>query len=200
MTLSASPIERLVRGVRSELLITAWRLGMYMPPDRRILDGVILPAYAQRAGFERMLFVGVKAYNAGNRDLYRGKSYATIDPNPAFAPFGGEPHVVDGLENIAQHFAPASFDVIVVNGVIGHGLNPKPLVERAIAGCRDALRQGGELVLGVNEQTETAVDLGGIGAFARFEPIDFAPLGAARHVVETPLRERTHTFLFYKAV
>src|SRR6476646_1062610 len=106
MTPAALRLESLVREVRTEILLTAWQLGLYVPPDRRVLDEVILPSYARRDGFERALFVGVKAYNAKNREIFRGRSYATIDPNPAFAPHGGSPHVVDGLENIARHFPP----------------------------------------------------------------------------------------------
>lgn len=200
MTLAALRIQSLVREVRTEILLTAWQLGLYVPPDRHVLDEVILPYYATREGFERALFVGVKAYNAKNRALFRGRFYATIDPNPDFAPHGGSPHVVDGLENVARHFGPGSLDVIVVNGVIGHGLDARPLVERAIEGCRVALREGGELVIGVNEEVPSAVDLSTIEALRRFAPVTFGPLGSDRHVVVTPLRERTHTFLFFRAV
>ncbi len=200
MTLASARFQSIVREVRTEILLTAWQLGLYVPPDRRILDDVILPFYAAAAGFERALFVGVKAYNAKNRTVFQGRSYATIDPNPLFAPHGGSPHVVDGLENIARHFGPASLDVVIVNGVLGHGLNALPLVEKAIEGCRAALRDGGELVIGVNEETVSAVDLSRVAALRRFDRRRFAPLGSDRHVVVTPLRERTHTFLFYRAV
>lgn len=186
------------RWVRMEVLLAAWRAGRWTPPDRRVLDGTVLPHYARAAGFERALFVGVKAYNARNRELFAGRVYATLDPEPRFAAHGGDPHFVARLEELERLVAPASFDVIVVNGVIGHGLDAPADVDRALMACHRALRVGGELVLGVNEDAPGAVDLSGIPALRFFTPAPFAPLaGAPRHVVPTPLRERTHTFLFY---
>jgi SAM-dependent methyltransferase len=188
----------LARKVRTEVLLTAWQIGVYVPPDRHVLDEIILPYYARRDGFERVLFVGIKSYNAKNRELFRGRDYATIDPNSEFARHGGSPHVIDGLENVSRHFPHASRDVVIVNGVIGHGLNERELVERAIEGCRATLRPGGELVLGVNEETASSVDLRTIEALRRFDPLHFEPLGGTTHVVKTPLREKTHTFRFFR--
>jgi SAM-dependent methyltransferase len=180
--------NRLAVEVRTEILVLGWRLGLWTPPDRRMLDSVILPHYAGR----RVLFVGVRKYNAKNV-----RSYATIDPDPKSAAWGGSPHVVDGIENVAKHFEPASFDVVIFNGVIGHGLSDRDRIDRAFAGCFDVLRPGGELVVGVNED---APDFPGIDVPARgkFEPFVFEPLGTDRHVVTTPLRERTHTFHFLR--
>jgi SAM-dependent methyltransferase len=183
--------NRVLVEVRTELLVFGWRLGLWMPPDRRMLDELILPHYSDR----RVLFVGVRRYNAKNRALVR--SYATIDPGPKSAAWGGSPHVFDGIENVAKHFAPASFDVVIFNGVIGHGLADRGRIDRAFTGCFRVLRPGGELVVGVNED---APDFPGIDVPARgkFEPFAFEPLGVERLVVTTPLRERTHTFYFLR--
>ena len=37
--------------------------------------------------------------------------------------FGSKRHVVDSLLNLSQHFAPGYFDLIVYNGVFGHGID-----------------------------------------------------------------------------
>ena len=190
-------LARLAVEARTEILVFGWRLGLWTPPDRRMLDEVILPHYAGRAGFERLLFVGVRKYNTGNRALFRDRAYATIDSNPASAVHGGSPHVVDGIENVAAHFEPASLDAVIFNGVIGHGLADRDRIDRAFAGCFEVLRPGGELVVGVNED---APGYPGIDVPARtaFEPVIFELLGTNRHVVTTPLRERTHTFHFLR--
>jgi SAM-dependent methyltransferase len=192
-------LKGIVHGVRAEVLRQAWALGVWEPSDRRVLDGVILPHYRSAAGFERMLFVGCKKYNAKNRALFAGRSYATVDPNPEVARFGGSPHIVGRVEEVEAHLGRASVDVVVMNGVIGFGLDEPAAVERAIDACRAILRPGGELVLGVNELLDTHVDLASVQALtAGFSPFVFAPLGAARHTVETPFREKTHTFAFHR--
>lgn len=190
-------VVELLRWARSEVLLAGWRAGLWTPPDRRVLDGLILPWLARAPGYERVLFVGVKEYNAPNRALFAGRAYATLEPEPRFAPFGAERHFVARLEELDELVAPSSFDAIVINGVLGHGLDAPADVERALAACHRALRDGGFLVLGVNEEIPSAVDLTGVPAMRAFAPAQFPPLGATRHVLQTPLRERSHTFLFY---
>ena len=52
----------MLRSARESFLKTAWRLGLYSPPDRALLDA-IMKAFAARSDCERVLFVGVKHYN-----------------------------------------------------------------------------------------------------------------------------------------
>jgi hypothetical protein len=191
-------LKGMIGGLRTGLLHYAWQAGVYTPPDRQLLDGVILAHYARAPGFERVLFVGCKKYNAKNRVLFAGRSYATIDPNPEAVRFGGSPHIVGRVEEAAAHLGHGSVDAVVMNGVIGFGVDEPPAVERAIAACYAVLRPQGELVLGVNELLHAAADLGSVKALAGFVPFVFPPLGTDRLTVETPFREKTHTFAFYR--
>lgn len=186
-----------VRKVREAILKTGWSWGLYTPPDRRVLAD-ILGEFAKRNDCRRVLFVGVKAYNVPLRDLFAGRTFATIDPVPEFAAFGGDPHWVDVLENLERHAPPDSFDLVVMNGVIGFGLDDPKNVQNALLQVHRALRPGGDLLLGINERIPTHVDLRHVEAMKRFRPKEFAPLGSARHVVETPFREETHTFEFWE--
>ena len=190
----------MILSLQSWLLIRAWRLGLWTPPDRRVLDETILPYYARTSGFSRLLFVGVKKYNAKNRKLMAGRTYVTIDPEPAFARHGGDRHIQDGLQNLAEHVVPGSFDVIVVNGVIGHGLDAAADVDRALAACCDALRMGGHLVIGLNEENPSAVKVHSREPMNRFRGRSFEPLGVSQYVVQTPLRERTHSYFFFERI
>jgi len=165
-----------------------------------VLDETILPYYARARGFERLLFVGVKKYNAKNRRLMAGRTYVTIEPEPAFARHGGERHIQDSLQNLAKHVVPSSFDVIVVNGVIGHGLDAPADVERALAACCDALRMGGHLVLGLNEESTDVANVHSYEPMSRLREHCFDPLGTSRHVVQTPLRERSHSYFFFERI
>jgi hypothetical protein len=114
------------------------------------------------------------------------------------ARFGGTPHIVGRVEDVEAHLGPGSVDAVVMNGVIGFGLDEPAAVERALDACHAVLRPGGELVLGVNELLDNGVDLSTVAALGRFDPFVFAPLGSDRHTVATPFREKTHTFRFFK--
>ena len=60
----------------------------------------------------------------------------------------GKNHIVDVFENLDQYFEPEYFDVIICNGVLGHGINDRDAVEKALAVCFSHLRPGGNFVLG----------------------------------------------------
>ncbi len=185
----------LLRWTRAEVLHFAWKRGKYTPPDRRLLENEILPAVA--AASERVLFVGVQWYTARYAAIFEGKTFATIEPNPELAKFGAAEHVVDVVENVGRHFDGTTFDAVVMNGVIGYGLNDAAKVDAALAACAFKMRSGAVLVLGVNEEKPTHVDPSKTPSAALFEPAPFASF-EARVVVEVPFRERTHTFLFWK--
>lgn len=189
-------IDRMARAVRASMLRCAWAAGLYEPPDRRLLDR-ILEHYAGTHGFERILFVGCKKYNAKHRALFADRAYTTIDPNPEVARFGGSRHIVGRIEDAETHLGHGSVDLVVINGVIGFGLDDPAAMERAFAACHAILRPGGQLVLGINELLGV-VDLATVKELARFAPFAFAALGADRVTVTTPFRERTHTFAFYQ--
>lgn len=185
------------RKIRESILKTGWSWGLYTPPDRLMLERV-LTEFAQRPDCQRVLFVGVKAYNEPLRALFAGRTFATIDPTPTVARYGGSPHFVDVLENLERHTGAESFDLIVMNGVIGFGLDDPKNVELALAQVHRALRPGGDLVLGINERIPTHVDLRNVAAMKLFRPKRFEPLADTRHVLETPFREETHTFEFWE--
>jgi SAM-dependent methyltransferase len=147
---------------------------------------------------ERVLFVGVQWYTTRYPTHFTGKTFATIDPEPKVAEFGGKPHAIGQVQDLAEHFPGMVFDAIVMSGVIGFGLNDPAEVDRALAACERALRPGGWLVLGVNELKPTHVDPGKSPASAAFEPQPFGERKNDRIDVALPFRERRHTFLFWK--
>jgi SAM-dependent methyltransferase len=183
---------------RAEVLHFAWQRGWYAPPDRRVLEHDILGFLARDPQVERVLFVGVQWYTARYPSHFAGKTFATIDPEPKVAAFGGSPHVVGQIQDLATHFPAAVFDAIVMSGVIGFGLNEPKEVDRALDACDRALRPGGWLVLGINELKPTHVDPKQSPAAESFEARPFGALGAARVDVSLPFRERRHTFVFWQ--
>jgi SAM-dependent methyltransferase len=183
---------------RAEVLHYAWKRGYYQPPDRRVLEHEILAELARDPAVERVLFVGVQWYTVRYPTHFVGKTFATIDPVPAVARFGGSPHVVGQIQDLAEHFPGMVFDAIVMSGVIGFGLDDPKEVDRALAACAKALRPGGWLVLGVNELKPTHVDPSKSPAARELLPRAFGKRGKDRIDVTLPFRERRHTFLFWQ--
>lgn len=188
----------LIRWARAEVCRRLWKLGVYKPPDRHVLEGEILITLARDPDVTRVLFVGVGWFTAPYAALLPGKTFSTIDPDPAVARFGGAPHAVGRVQDLERHFPGATFDAIVLSGVIGWGLNDAVEVDRALAACAAALRPEGWLVLGVNEFRSTHVDPAASAASRAFEPRPFGPRAVSRIEVAVPFKDRRHTYLFWQ--
>ncbi len=156
---------------------------------------MILPYFAARPEFARVLFVGCAWYTRSYGVLFREREYWTLDPDPAKRRWGAARHVVDSLAQVCRHFAEGSLDLVICNGVFGWGLDARVEVEAACGGCRRSLRRDGVLVLGWNDvaaHRPFAPDE--CSALKRFRPYRFGPLNASCYRSSTRNR---HTFSFY---
>ncbi|MBX3186974.1 MAG: hypothetical protein KF819_08165 [Labilithrix sp.] len=183
---------------RSEVLHFAWERGWYQPPDRRVLEEEILASLAADPACRKILFVGVKWYTAPYAKAFAGKTFATIDPEPEVARFGGDPHAVDVVQNLEKHFAGTIFDAVVMSGVIGWGINDVPELDKTLTVCADAMRPGAWLILGVNELTPNHVDANATKTIERFEPKAFGKRTSPRIDIPLPFKQKLHTFLFWQ--
>jgi SAM-dependent methyltransferase len=175
-----------------------WRLlGIPAPiasPDRAYLEGVIFAWAAQTP--RTILFAGTRLYTAHYPQLLPGSDFHTIDIEPGNRVYGARGrHVTASVTALDQHYPPALFDMVILNGVIGWGLNERADVETALAQAAHVLKPGGILILGWNNVApRNAVppdSLAGLQAFAAFAP---PFLSGHRHETATPMR---HTFDFY---
>ena len=188
-----------LRWAKAEVLHLAWRHGRYLPPDRKLLEETILPGLAAEPSIQRVLSVGVAWYTHRYAAIFARQSFVTIDLDPARAPSATGEHVVGDLRDLETLFAPsAAFDLVLMNGVIGFGLNAGADVDRALAAVAARLHPGGTLLLGINEEKPTYVDPTSVPAHAAFAPRAFGPWPDGRVTVEVPFRERSHTFLFWR--
>jgi hypothetical protein len=183
---------RVLRKIRSMLgLPTFLRV-----EDRRVLEQIIFPYFLNDGQCRDVLFVGCDWYTQGYHAWFRERNYWTIDVNPMKCKFGAKHHIVDGLQNVSGYFPHGSLDLIVCNGVFGCGLDAAADVEGAISGCHETLRDGGVLVIGVNDLEEwrpRALETS--GALHAFEPYTFPPLQTADYLTDTPYR---HRYLFFR--
>jgi hypothetical protein len=164
--------------------------------DRALLEDIILPYFARTAAVGRVLFVGCSAYTQWYQQLFDDRDYWTIDPKAAKRKYGAERHIVDSITQVQRYVAPEYFDVIVMNGVIGFGLNRLPDIERAIEACYAVLAADGVLLVGWNDTARrTPVDLRSVRALSRFREYYFEPLQACHVRADGAHR---HTFSFYQ--
>jgi SAM-dependent methyltransferase len=164
--------------------------------DRRVLETRILPYFAERPEYGRVLFVGCDWYTKPYATLFASREYWTLEPDPRRRRFGGARHVMDGLQNLAAHFEAGYFDLILCNGVVGWGLNEAAAVEAAFGACVTRLREGGVLVLGWNDVPERRpFPLEESTALRCLSPFVLPPLGVSRH--ETATRGR-HVYAFFR--
>jgi hypothetical protein len=177
-------------------IITLTGFDLYLvQDDRRVLQTIIFPYFADRAEFSKVLFIGTAWYTRGSRRFFEDGEYWTLEIDPALSKYGSKHHIVDSFANVSDHFPAGEFDLIVCNGVFGSGLNAKPDVESAFQGSHYCLRDGGIFILGWNDIPEKRpFGLEESESLRLFAPYVFPPLNAAGFLTANPNR---HTFNFY---
>jgi hypothetical protein len=143
-----------------------------------------------------VLFVGCSAYTQRYKEFFMTKEYWTIDPKHVKRKYGSERHIVDSITNIGRHAVKNYFDVVIMNGVIGFGLNRIGDIEQAIDACYAVLARDGILLVGWNDTARRApIDIRAIQALSKFREYHFEPLQACHYRTEV---SRRHTYSFYQ--
>jgi hypothetical protein len=164
--------------------------------DRLILEEIILPYLATINLHKKILFVGCSAYTQWYREFFNNKEYWTIDPIAVKKQYGSDRHLIDSITNVGNYVERDYFDVILMNGVIGFGLNQPSDIERAIGACYEVLARQGVLLIGWNDtRRRTPVDLRSIRALGKFREYYFEPLQACHFRADGASR---HTYSFYR--
>lgn len=180
-------------------------------PDRVLLEKTILPALAADPRLPRVLLAGCDRRSAGYHRIFSGKTCWTLDRRKTRAVFGGPRHIVGELGALGKKIPAGGLDLIVLNGLLGFGLDDPEAAEAVYAACWRALRRGGILVLGWNRVPEfRKLHPARRGVLRRFRRHAFAPVGGSRRSLDyffwrkspsgPPLRARrwNHTFDFYR--
>jgi hypothetical protein len=132
--------EKLIRKTARELTLK-WR-----HPDRYILERKIFPKLVNK----KILLVGVAQYTSDYpKRLGEGKDNEiwTIDIDPKVREFGAKNHIVDSISNADKHLEEEFFDIILMLGVFGYGLNHKKDGEKALKSCYNLLKKGGVVII-----------------------------------------------------
>ena len=162
--------------------------------DRVHLRNVILPAIA-RGGLARVLFVGVRGYTRSYGEAFQGTSteFWTSDIDPAAAPCGAPGrHVIGDACRLDEAFPDKNFDLVVMNGVFGWGLDDPAGMDRAVVAAHRVLAPGGWLLLGWN--ADRIADPDTLPAIAGL----FAPAAFGRLPPRTAFPDVTHVYAWYR--
>jgi hypothetical protein len=179
-----------------------WALGLYRPEDRRVLEDVIVPHYRQDPAIQRILIAGVTRPGRHYPSLFAGKECITIDLDSKRARYGASHHIIDRLENLGNHIAAEWFDLIVVNGLIGFGIDDLSNLETAVHVCHRHLRHGGELLLSTDAGRPGSELLPQVQALREgFIEATVAPFGASSVVTQVPWHPRPeHIYHFFRRI
>ena len=163
-------------------------------PDRVMMAQVLIPALAEEAG--RILVIGCRGYN---RDDYpplldAGAEVWTTDIDPGAERWGVSGHHRTGDAcRVDQIFNDLTFDAILCNGVLGHGVDRTDQQTQILAAMAKILRPAGRLLLGWNtDRIADPVLTGLTGTW--FSPVPFAGLpsrvtfDAVTHVYDSLVR------------
>jgi hypothetical protein len=148
--------------------------------DRRYMTRHILPALAS-AKVRRVLFVGCKAYTAryGRRLTRAGIEYWTTDINPAAAIWGEQDHhIVSDIAQIDKICPAELFDVVLLNGVIGDGVDDESQINQTVTAIARILRPNGLLLIGWDALKEHSnpMEIHATNTFFRHESILALPV------------------------
>jgi SAM-dependent methyltransferase len=162
--------------------------------DRFYLEQRIFPYFLARATVQDILFVGVAWYTHQYERTFADRRFWTMELDPDRRRFGARRHITDSVSRLDRYFEPGSLDLIIINGVVGFGLNDPDEFARTIEACHEALRPGGVLVLGWNDiPSLQPFAVPTHPALSQFEPLVFPPLGTCQFTTTTDNR---HTYSF----
>ena len=119
-------------------------------PDRQWLNQKLFP---QLAKLEQghILYVGCAFYTWRSlRYFQKSIDLLTVDIDPDNAIWGGKKHLAANILEIDQHVALYSFDIVLLNGVFGHGVNSPEDQEKAYRALHQVLKPDGLLLVGWN--------------------------------------------------
>jgi hypothetical protein len=174
------------------LYFKGWALGLWQLQDRRFLKESIFNFFAGNKNIKRVLFVGVQNYTRFYHRFFQSQVFMTIDCNPEMAKYGATRHQTIDFCNLTEK----GFDLIVLNGVIGFGLDQPSHISRAVEKISAILNPDGWLVLGNNRDSYTQ-EIEKI-FLDKLSYQSFPMTGKLLHSFKLPFSSITHEYRFLK--
>ena len=165
--------------------------------DRRYLTDTMLPQMALKRPSNVML-AGTRRYNARYPKYFEPQTTSvwTLDLDPQAARWGnGKFHRTCDIRELASVFCDVKFDVVHINGLLGFGVDEKPVIKQMVDAVHSVLISGGYMMLGWDaDVTEDPVKNPDITAKFQHEP--YASLPARDSVVR--VSGHAHVFHWFR--
>lgn len=118
--------------------------------DRKWLADKFMPKLSALRN-QRILFVGCEYYTWENLKVFHESiDLVTVDYNEKSFLWGGKHHFIADIREIDCVLGTASFDMIVLNGVFGHGVNTTEDQSRTFKALRHIMKPEALLMVGWN--------------------------------------------------
>lgn len=172
-------LKRLYYKIRSKKIVYDNVIKRDRYNDRRVLEEIIFPRVLADLDPKKILDIGREDYQIFYNEFFKGRELWTLDIDPEMQEFGaeGQFHITDDAANVKSHFKDDYFDFILINGVLGWGLNNREKIEQAFNGIFDVLKPKGLLIVGWNDFEDTdTMRPHQIEALKKFKPYHFKPL------------------------
>lgn len=127
----------------------------YRSEDRRFLENEVFrflnARHSDTSKSSKLLFIGLDKHNWHYPRLL-DLEFHTIDLDPRNARYARKGlHTVGTATQLGEYYKPASFDVVIANGMVGFGINSLDAFDAMIHGVARVLKPGGLLVLGYSK-------------------------------------------------
>ena len=158
------------------------------------MTGEILPAIAAQSP-ARVLFIGVRGYTRQYAGYFRSAptEFWTCDIDPEAWRYGaGERHVTEDARRLDEAFPPGFFNVVLLNGIFGWGVDAGEDMERVAEAAAGILAPGGALLIGWNADRSPDPDTLS-NMCDLFEPSGYAGLPH-----RTGFSDVTHIYAWYR--
>jgi SAM-dependent methyltransferase len=154
-SLACLPLARRVAAISWVNVLRMWLAERSVSgrPERVYLEREILPVLMAN-GYQRALFVGCRRYTAHYGPIFKasGVEYWTMDIDPKARRWGDpERHVVGDVCVAERHLPIRGFDLVLLNGVFGFGVDDDASMGRALEAVHAVMKPGGVLLVGWNE-------------------------------------------------
>ncbi len=175
-------LKRLVQAVKDQRIKSL--------PSRIFLQEVVIKALGA-TGRRRLLSIGTRSYNT---PMYRqcseqGISVWSVDIDPRAARYGAPAgHFVGDVRELNKLVDGRLFDVIVLNGVLGYGLNNESDIIATIVAMRKIAERGAVLVVGWNPGRTDDAEIVALRAALKRAPLQGVP-----DQIEFPSRGKLQT-------
>ncbi len=159
--------------------------------DRNVLEAIIFPYILAHKNPKTILDIGREDYQKFYNDFFKRRILWTMDNDPEREKYGAPgKHITDYASNLKKHFKNNYFDFILMNGVLGWGLNSDEAINKAFNAIYKVLKPDGIFVLGWND---SPMDLDKIEGLNKLKKYEFKPLGGSYFKCENG----NHQYGFY---